>query len=258
MPNADFQHPGTPIPVESPNALPDSDYFRSPCLGIFHFLAFIALAAALIGFYVFFEMPNIKSDQFGMMVLLYTSQIIRKLIIAANCVGLWILFVSKIRKIPGRLQPGHWILMFQTIATILALLIGGIVYFSAFRGTRLYAILIGYESIFLMLTYILLIFLLREVNSWKVLFGTLAMLNVMLGLMMSHQGMLIELKLHDSLIQLVADCLVLIALIYAIALDWKNYPIRDWLHWLGLVFVGYGLSLSILWNVIQSVRYGFF
>lgn len=274
MPDADPQLSGALIPGESINASPviptagkspvdhhssSADYFRPPRLGILHIMAFIAFATGLIVFYTFLEMLNPRPDHSDIGILRQALQIIRNLVTAASWVGLVILLAGKIRRTPARLQPGHWILMFESIFTLLALLFWGIIYLgqeSNYHGSNLLMILMGYESFFMLLAYALLIYLLRERISWKVLFGVLAVFHGALGVFYFSQGMRIWWFSHTQ-ISLPLDIVVLFVLIVTVAIDWKNYSSRDWLHWLGLFLIGYGVSISIVWSAIHYMTPGF-
>jgi len=275
MPDADSQTSGNPIPDETSGDVPvsamagsiyydyrlkSSSYFRPPCLGIIHLLAFIAFSTGLIIFYTLLDMRNPRPDHSGIMILWKGLQVIRNIVTAASWVGLWILLAGKIRGIPGRLQPGHWIVIFEGIATILAFIIGGIVYFgpdSNSRGSNLFLILMGYESFLLVLAFALLIYFLHEAVSWKVLFGALAVLEAASGLLYFDQGLRIWMHFSITGIRLPLEIVVLLVLIATIALNRKNYPIRDWMHWLGLFLIGYEFALSIVWEGIQYAKHGF-
>ena len=275
MPDADQQHSGNPIPGETSGDLPvsttsggkyydycstSSNYFRPPRIGIVHLLAFVAFSTGLILFYTFLDMRNPRPDHSGIMILWKGLQVIRSMVLAASWVGLWILLAGKIRGISGRLQPGHWILIFESITTILAFIIGGIAYLgleAKSHGNSLFMILMGYKSFLLVLAYALLICFFQEATSWKVLFGALALLQAAIGLLFFDQGMRIWMHFSFTEISVPLEIVVLLVLIVTIALDRKNYSFRDWLHWLGLFLIGYEFALSIIWEVIQYAKHGF-
>ncbi|MGA2796888.1 MAG: hypothetical protein ABSE63_04865 [Thermoguttaceae bacterium] len=275
MPDADPQTSGNPIPGESSGDLPVSAtsggryydycsksliYFRPPRLGIVHLLAFIAFSTGLIIFYTLLDMRNPRPDHSGIMIIWKGLQVIRNMVTAASLVGLLILLAGKIRGIPGRFQPGHWILIFESIATILAFFLWGIFYFGLegnSHGSSLPSILMGYERFLLVLAYALLIYFLQEAISWKVLFGALALFEAATGLLYFDQGMRIWMHFSFTGIILPLEIVVLLVLIVTIALDRKNYSFRDRLHWLGLFLIGYEFTLSIISEVVQYAKYGF-
>ncbi len=90
-------------------------------------LAFLALAAALI-------LPNALAHYYGKNTPVPNVppgarfvwaglQINMNLCRAASLVGLGVLIVCRFRRIPGRLQPGHWVLLLQSIAMIFGFLL---------------------------------------------------------------------------------------------------------------------------------------
>jgi len=72
-------------------------------------------------------------------------------------------------------------------------------------------------------------------------------------------GLGMQLWIHYSFsgITLALSSIVLFVLVVTLALDRINYPIRDWLHWLGLFLIGYQLALSIFQTMRLALVYGF-
>ncbi len=108
-----------------------------------------------------------------------------------------------------------------------------------------------------MLAYVLLICLLRERISWKVLFGVVGVHYFIWGLFFFLHAMPTGLHIPFDLIRLASAAVVLLVLILTVAIDWKNYAIRDWLHWLGLFTLGYRTFFEIVEMIIQYQERGF-
>jgi hypothetical protein len=285
MPDADPQPADTSISGnpsgESPDALAPGGkydvcgesspgYLRPPRLGIIHVLAFLVLATALI-------LPNALAHYYGKNTPVPNVppgtrfvwaglQINMNLCRAASCVGLMVLVFCRIRRIPGRFQPGHWVLMLQGIAMIWGFLWEKTSYlwFGSMSDTiklqsmiKLQLILTGYVVFLIVGAYVLLILFLREAISWKALFATLAVMFAASGLFYFDQGMQVWMHYSLSRITLALSSFVLFVLDVTLALDRRNYPIRDWLHWLGLFLIGYQLSLSIFQTMRLVLVYGF-
>jgi hypothetical protein len=239
-------------------------YLRPPRLGIIHVLAFLALAAILI-------LPNTLAHYYGKNTPIPNvppgarfvwagPQINLNLCRAASLVGLGVLIVCWFRRIPGQLQPGHWVLLLQSIAMLFGFLLEKTspLWFGNVSDTiklhsmiKLQSILTGYLIFLVVVAYVLLILLLREAISWKALFASLAVMFAASGLFYFDHGMQIWMHYSFSGITLALSSVVLFVLVVILALDRSNYPIRDWLHWLGLFLIGYQLALSIF----QTVSY---
>jgi hypothetical protein len=246
------------------------EYLQPPRLGVIQVLAFLALAAALI-------LPNALSHYYGKdtavpnvppgtQVVWAGLQINLNLCKAASLVGLGVLIVCKFRRIPGRLQPGHWVLLIQSIAMIWGLLwektsylwFGSMSDLNKFQSMiKLQSILTGCEMLLLVAAYVLLICYLREIVPWKVFFGSIAFSYTAYGFFFFSQGIR-DLTPHFFVFTMISlTVLVLLVLIVTIAFDRKNYIIRDWLHWLGLFLIGYQLALSIFQTIRLVLVYGF-
>ncbi len=147
MANADPQNSGNPILGEESAALsempisggkPDdywlasTGYLRPRRPGVYHWLAFIVLAAGLAALHtlalynILEKYPVIAFHQ--AIMTRHVVQVITDAVTAASWVGVAILVAAKIRGLPGRFQPGHWILIFQGTATVLGLLIWAVRY----------------------------------------------------------------------------------------------------------------------------------
>ncbi len=123
---------------------------------------------------------------------------------------------------------------------------------------KLQSILAGYLIFLVVVAYVLLILFLREAISWKALFASLAVMFAASGLFYFDQGMQVWMHfLSFSRITLALSSVVLFVLVVTLALARRNYPIRDWLHWLGLFLIGYQLALSIFQTMRLVLVYGF-
>jgi hypothetical protein len=260
-----------PNPIDA-EPLPADDHYQPPRLSILHLLLWTTVAAVLFKFNMAVT-AVITGVIAGMGGRVFATSIVNRAIAptyvimyAAGFVGLGVLVASRIRGRPGRLQPGHWMLVvvvplyaatrIPDIALVLTHLIQ--------QGTpsRLpfwymqpawaplvvpglcRAALYSWASI-------------RTIDGrrWRALFVCLAILAAIMALGYALLWS-IFFRLTPGMIRFLilglpipVNAVVCLTLLAVILVDLR-VP-RDWLHWLGIALVGGGAALELLRGVCQ-------
>jgi len=131
MSDPDADHPDDSAPPqlagESPLApgSPFAEYYRPPRLGIIHLLAWTAATAVLLKFSMAMEMlgdRGIASTSPELDIAVQAYRFMYSAAHAAGIVGSGVLLLARIRRLPGRFQPGHWLVLVETLGALLWLL----------------------------------------------------------------------------------------------------------------------------------------
>lgn len=206
--HADRPEGSTPPPqpaVKSPfgPGSPFAEHYRPARLGIIHLLAWTAATAVLLKFSMAMEMLRDVGDDTtpqGLKILQHVLQFVGTTTCAAGAVGACILLVAKIRRLPGRFQPGHWLLVIVTVAWLLPLVswafyalaepAGSLVGSSSFRWLLA---AYGLAEIVCAGMYLYATLASKDGKRWKICFGTL------LGVNLIHGFLYLGDSLFDSL-----------------------------------------------------------
>lgn len=193
-PCGDYPHSPTrpPLPGKSPFAprAPFAEHYRPPRLGIIHLLAWTAATAVLLKFSM--AMGTIGEtggstlqlrDAFSQVLgLIYSTTL------AAGLVGTVMLLLAKFRGLPGRFQPGHWLVLILTLTWLLIRLILYLSLLAAQAGFSRYSaascagVLRGLTALLCGGMYFYLTLASKDGRRWKTCFGVLAVAELMRGL----------------------------------------------------------------------------
>ncbi len=243
-------------------------HLRPPRLSILHLMAWMGITAVLIKYGLFWE------DLFGGQASEYSPVITvfrRVLSICYNTthaavfVAAGILVLCKFRRVPGRLQPGHWLLLITTVSFLLSyatnfvcffvdrFLEPSIDFFPLSIFSLMYAVM-GWFRWIVAAVYVILAVRSREARRWKVAYGTVAATNGITG-----AGLAMNALFHTWLLTAcfpICFCILAGVLLVVVILDVRRGSRRDWLHWFGMIYVGVAAFLSIAWQVqIVLLRY---
>ena len=250
------------LPGKSPFGArsPFAEHYRPPRLGIIHLLAWTAATAVLLKFSMAMEMIGSAG---GSTAPVSAFQQVLGLIFstahAAGLVGTAILFLAKVRGLPGRFQPGHWLvlvasvtwLVFQLIwfLQVLAMRAGFYDHF----GPSWILVLVGLTAVLCGGVYFYLTLASKDGRRWKTCFGVLAVVDVMwglsfLGFCVLDMPWLLNSYVFGSLIEGSTTLVIVIV-------DLRRGPRRDWLHWLGPTMIGTGALVGVapwLWSTFAG------
>jgi hypothetical protein len=261
MPESDPPKSEPPFPPAAASILPPSPpppapYFRPPRLGIIHFLAWITVAAVILGLFQSFN--HFAEETLGQQYATYKHSInfivysINFIIIAAKLVGMTVVVRGRIRRQPSRWQPGHFLITAHSIYDIFyySISLVGLYYLLllvSMSSPNLKGFYFGWclALIFLYWIKAALFFWWWKRSSdplrWKTLFFLEAMIDFLVSLPYFYyvsitMGWLKSQGDNKLIIYGVLICTLLLAVIYlsTAILDYRRGPRRDWVHWLGI------------------------
>jgi hypothetical protein len=235
---------------------PFVEYYRPPRLGIIHLLAWTAATAVLLKFSLAMEMLGDTgggSLPEGMSIFRQIVGFIYSTAHAAGIVGAGILLLAKISRAPGRLQPGHWLLLVATVAWFLFLSIQGVFVLAqsaGLAGNSAFVWLLaafGAVEILCAALYFYAALAFRHGMRWTICFGLLTVVDALLGLRYLCNPLLdFPWSLGFSPLW---SLFVGLVLLVTVLVDLRHGPRRDWLHWLGIAIVATAVAISVAWWV---------
>ncbi len=253
---------------------PADDHFQPPRLRILHLLAWMTVATVIFKFNLAVSgvIARAMAGTAGRVIknwsVAYRAIALTQVIMyAAGFVGLGILVAARFRRRPGRLQPGHWMLVVEVslyaatrIPDVVLLLTYLIQQGASFRLPSWYMRLNWEPLVVPCLCRASLYYWasIRTIDGWRwrALFVCLAILAVIAALWPALAWVILS-RGWFGMRALVAGfpipvnavlCLTLLAVVLA---DLR-VP-RDWVHWLGVAVVGGGAALGL----VSSVCYVF-
>jgi hypothetical protein len=246
------------------------EHFQPPRLSILHLLIWTAVAATLLKFIVVGAWRQ-GAGASGLSLLLQAIRSAYCILEAAGLTGLGVLVVSRLRGGSGRLQPGHWVLFTEVSANwcVLAL-------YEAYEVThriiaisdvspmnpdffplmKVYMGLSAAACLCCATLYSIAAGRTKDGRRWKAFFLFLAIAALLTGLVCGPWFLKLVLMCNLSdwdsfrLVeapQRVADAVVLLGLLVSIAAGLRGR--RDWLHWLGLGYLGGIAAMDITFYV---------
>ena len=266
-PFADHPHDSTPLqsPGKSPFApgSPFAAHYLPPRLGIIHLLAWTAATALLVIFWM--ATTEMIGDDGGDSIpraIRVAQQVVWSIqltALAAGLVGTGILLLAKIRRLRGRFQPGHWLLLISTLIWAPSLLVPWALFLLIGTpdsvDTPSASSLVWISRTWNLVTtstsfaaYFFATFVCKAGNRWRICFAVLAAF----GLMQTFRyvGALFSVSLFWWTKPLQYRSLIVGAvLLMAVLIDLRRGPRRDWLHWLGVAIIATGVLLSVAWWV---------
>ena len=253
---------GPQLPGESPFAprCPFAEYYRPPRLGIIHLLAWTAATAVLLKFSMAMDMIGSTGGSTApVSAFQQVLGLIYSMTHAAELVGTAVLLLAKSRGLPGRFQPGHWLVL---VATVTWLLFGLILFlwllavragFSDYSTTSWFLVLGGLTAVLCGGVYFYLTLASKDGRRWKTCFGVLAVAELMRGLSCLGSSLFGMSWLLDFF---VLGCLIVTPTILVIVVvDLRRGPRRDWLHWVGPTMIGIGALVTVaswLWSTLAK------
>jgi hypothetical protein len=250
---------GQQSPGKSPFApgSPFAEYYRPPHLGIIHLLAWTAATAVLLKFSMAMEMiqdTGGSSMPPSMRVFQQIFGFIYSTAFAAGIVGTCIVLRAKMSRLPGRLQPGHWLLLIATVSSLLSLARWAFYVLAETTGLvgsfspSWILVLFGLEEIICSGMYFGATLACRAAKRWKVCFAVLAAVNFMRGVLSVGSVLLDSPSWAISFSSLpLGSMIVGLVLLLAVLVDLRRGPRRDWLHWLGVAIIATGVLVYAAW-----------
>ena len=239
------------------------DHYQPPRLRILHFLIWTAVTAVLLKFNV--AITATQQAPTGGSVAVQAVSSAWSILLAAGFVGLGVMVVSRLRGSPGRLQPGHWILVAEASVHACTLPLSLAFFFiQAARELKSSVLWFSIASFGLFSLAVLVrggLYLLaahrtRDDLRWKATFTILGLMALLLAiaygwyaLNLSHLAYAFSdyifwaqfvICLHPVVVLIVS----LVAIIGGLRAG------RDWLHWLGLAMLGGMAALQIARQLI--------
>ena len=248
---------GPQSPGQSPFApgSPFAEYYRPPRLGIIHLLAWTAATAVLLKFSMGMQMIGARGVASTSPELDIAFQAFRFLYSAAHAAGIvgsGVLLLAMIRRLPGRFQPGHWLVLIETLTALLWLLSWGLCVVlpettGVTRGALFPWILVvdGLVAILCSGGYFYAAVAFRGDKRWKICLGVLAGVGLVGGLW--YVGINVLGSPRWSFDFPLGSLIVGLSLLVAVVVDLCRGPRRDWLHWLGVAIVATEVVLAAGW-----------
>lgn len=241
-----------PLPGKSPFAprSPFAEHYRPPRLGIIHLLAWTAATAVLLKFSMAMEMIGSTGGSTApVSAFQQVLGLIYSMTHAAGLVGTAMLLLAKVRGLPGRFQPGHWLVLVTTVTwlvfrliwllSLLAMRAG----FSDHFDTSWNLVLVGLTAVLSGGVYFYLTLASKDGTRWKTCFGVLAVVDAIWGF--SYLGFfLFELSWLLSFFPL-GWLIVGLTILVIVIVDLRRAPRREWLHWLGPTMIGTGALIAV-------------
>jgi hypothetical protein len=250
------------IPVNQPGGT----HFFMPHFGIIHFLAWMIVAAAMLGVChaakLFIPDPSSTCIREVIVALL-------AIIFSAGFVGVGEMFRQRWWTVHDDLQPGHWLLLAVYLFSILAVLLLP----TPGKSPIIYAIVIVIAQAVVVAFWIYANKNLNDTKPWKRLFQ---IIKVVLALSfaptlfylisvilpsssvrrddfgMSGLGLALFLYGLSSLCLFLSLTSIGIALLVSLFGDWIYLVRRDWVHWLGVVeFILLPLHFMLLLTIME-------
>jgi len=166
---------------------PFDEFYHPPRLGIIHLLAWIAMTAVLTRLWLLMHTLQEPSPEMpsAMEVFRQVISCVSSAAHGAGVVGACVLLLGRLRRVPGRLQPGHCCALIETVTFGLFLMMwfGHVLirqsglqdseYFPFDRENWVLLMLGGVLAI-KAVVYLVATVLLRDARRWKVTLGTLS------------------------------------------------------------------------------------
>jgi hypothetical protein len=244
-------------------AAPAVDYLEPPRLGIIHLLAWTAAAAVFLSI----SSAVLRADSDFLSHLNAAGRIFHRAIIAANgllhgaaLVGAVVVVRARLRQRSRRLQPGHWLLIVGTAAALVRMVVWALLALIE-HLTRLdddngmgamglgIVLAFGVPLMTYGAGYWLATLVGKAPLRWKVLFGFLGTMSLLRALgclaVLTPMGFYVLGFVFNSFWAILMG--VFFAVVFVIDLAARGR--RDWLHWLGVAFLGFVLLLELGWQV---------
>jgi len=252
-------------PPPEPGA-PQLLYLQPPRLGIIHLLAWTAVAAVFLKFGLAIESMDAGPVQDlppALSVAMRSIHAAFGVLHAAALVGCGTLLLARARGWPGRFQPGHWIVLLQSVMVLLSYFVW-ITWVATQSGQSSgpsdffwLPLALGLLQAVYAAGYVLGASRIRDALRWRVGLIVVAIVNglgailyclLAFGFWRVSQWMALP---WDAVVVLLMLAAVLIA-------EWWRRARRDWVHWLGVATLGMGAALSlanrIVWMGYQAAQ----
>ena len=239
-----------------------AEHYRPPRLGIIHLLAWTAATAVLLKYSLAMEMiaetggESIRSSRD---LFQEVSNFVSSTTIGAALVGACVLLLAKIRRLPGRFQPGHWLLLITALTTLLSLSVSALYALARaadladYSSLRWYFMAYGLVWVIQAGMYFYAGRPSRGGRRWSICFAVLALVALVRGLW--HVGNSLLDFLGSPFSFPLETLIVAPVLLVVVLVDLRRGPRRDWLHWLGVAVIAIGMLLWVAWWVWERLMY---
>ncbi len=244
---------------------PFDELYHPPRLGIIHLLAWTATTAVLTRFWLLMhtledssmlEMPS------AMEVFRQVISCVSSAASGAGIVGAFVLLLGKLRRVPGRLQPGHCCTLIETVTFLLfmtAWLSHVLVRELGLQDSDYFPfdtdnwILLAYGSVLIAkaVAYLVTTVLLRDARRWRVMLGTLSAVYMVTGI--GWIGGFFHIPLMSIAAVPLWPLITGGVLLVTVLLDLRRGPRRDWLHWLGVAMIVTDVLVTLAWKVWSTL-----
>lgn len=270
MNHSDADRSDASIPLLDDPLLADTSaadqYFQPPRLGIIHLLAWTAATAVLLKLWMAVDM--LRGTDAGSMgqaaeVFQQASRIIYNTVLGAGIVGTGVVLLGKLRGAPGRLQPGHWLLTIETLATLLTLLCWLSYTLLLEKRSELdyspttfvwLLVYLGIKKLLQAVAYFVVTGLVRDALRWRVALFAMGVGVAIEGLAYICMAFWLELwwLVSFPLGQFIAGAVLLVTVL----LDLPARRLRDWVHWLGVALIATFVGMWIAWWAFSLILPG--
>lgn len=243
----------------TPNAT-HPDYLRPPQLGIVHLLAWIAITSALL---IWSSVVEYQSGSLSQAVWLTAARRALELVgyatVVAGIVGTTVIVRAKIQEVPGRLQPGHWFLLIQTLLTLASWLLWAVdlARWTADPSDRFWYwryVFLDAVGLVSVAAWFMVAMWMQDCRCWRAAAWVLAIVSLF------HWGreILVDTGLTTWSLTLpgcvpIGSFVLLPVFLVALRLDLRRGPRRDWLHWLGIGITLVYEVVGIGWWILQTI-----
>jgi hypothetical protein len=239
--------------AQAPARSPFAEQLRVPQFGILHLLVWGAVTAALLKYYMATTDETSLQDSPALIwytrITLSVSAILDGSIVVAS----GILIGARCCKVLGRLQPGHWLVLFSSLSCVMRLPLYPFINNDQTNSLDLGStVLIGTVMASM---YIWVIARWHGPKHWKILLGACALGDAASAVLAagaiavavySPDGPLSQhlLNWHYAFDGVIA-VMLLLTLLAVVVIDVSRRAGHDWLHWLGTACLGLSCALTI-------------